>query len=93
MICPRCRSGALSASPIRSSNGCARFGRDRAALHRLETVDAAQESRLPRARRHDQAHHFVLVDVEIYAVEHGVRAESLHNRAHLDERNLSRLAS
>ena len=50
---------------------------DLAALDRLEPVDAAQQGRLAAARRADQAHHLMLVDVEVEAFEHLDVAEAL----------------
>ena len=60
--------------------------RDPPRVDRLEQVDAAQEGRLPRAGRADQAHDLVLGEREIDAAEHLELAERLVDA--LDEQRL-----
>ena len=54
---------------------------DAAAVDRLEQVDAAQQGRLAGAARADEAHDLVLVDGEVDAVEHDLRAVGLVSRS------------
>ena len=58
---------------------------DLAAVDRLERVDAAQQRRLAAARRPDQAHDLVLVDVEVDALSTSFVAEPLVDVAELEE--------
>ena len=51
--------------------------RDRPAVDRLEQVDAAEQRRLPRSGRADEAHDLVLVHRHVDAAEHPVVAEPL----------------
>ena len=52
---------------------------DAAAVDRLELVDAAQERRLARARRPEQADDLAAVHVEVDALEHLGAVEALHD--------------
>ena len=56
-----------------------------AGLHLLEQVEAAQQRRLARARRADQAHDLVLGDGQADLVEHRVLVEALGHALDLDE--------
>ena len=58
---------------------------DLAALDGLEAVDAAQQRRLAAARRPDEAHDLVLVDVQVDAPQHLVGAEALVDGVDVEE--------
>ena len=51
--------------------------RQAAGVDLLKVVDAAQEGRLARAGRTEQAHHLAAVDGEVDALQHLVAAEAL----------------
>jgi hypothetical protein len=59
---------------------------DPAAVDGLQLVDAAQEGRLARARRPEEADDLALVDIHVDALEHLIATEGLGDIDRMDER-------